>query len=114
MQRESRVTLSLRGDRHIRGQRAAQGWFGSQMETLSLRRILVSADCLQVHRWRDAKRCHSQGESILNLTPDTAVLGGVKIYKWCSTRLPTVFCCRTRCCLPEHVVTPHFWPLAEG
>ena len=59
-----------------------QGCFGAQVETLQPRLILVSADFLQVHRWRDAKRCLSQGESILNLTPDTAVLGGTKIYKW--------------------------------
>ena len=65
-------------------------------------------------RWRDANSLRSQGESILFLAPDTAVLIGIKIYKWCSTRLSLVSSCRTRRSLSRVVVTPHFWPTAEG
>ena len=75
---------------------------------------MVSTDVFSVHRWRAANRCHSQDEIILVLTPDTAVMGGNKIYTWCSTWLPIVFCSRTRRYLPQHEETLHFWPTAEG
>ena len=65
-------------------------------------------------RWRDANSLRSQGESILFLAPDNGVRWGNKISKWSSTRVLLVSSCRTRRSHSRVVVTPHFWPTAEG